>query len=55
VYPNPTNGNITLTSSENTNQVFEIINARGQVVYTGTLHIKQEVNMSNWSVSYKDK
>lgn len=46
LYPNPTQGTITIESKMNTNSNFEIINSIGQSVMNGSLNGKTTLNLS---------
>jgi len=46
IYPNPTEGKLTVTNTNNYNNTIEVVNIAGQVVYTGTSNKTVELNLN---------
>ena len=46
IFPNPTAGKLTVTNTNNYNNVIEVVNLAGKVVYSGTSNKTEELNIT---------
>ena len=46
IYPNPTEGKLTVTNTNNYNNTIEVVNVAGKVIYNGTSNKTEELNLN---------